>query len=119
MTARTRWSVAALLLVALTLGACTSKDAKASDVRKALEDAGATHKQATCVANNLDDELDQKQMNDVAKADNLSDLSKSLQDTVNEVLNQCLVEEGSSESTDTTATTTEGESTESTTTTVG
>ena len=106
------------MLVALTLGACTSKDAKASDVRKALEDAGATHKQATCVANNLDDELDQKQMNDVAKADNLSDLSKSLQDTVNEVLNQCLVEEGSGESTDTTAAT-EGESTESTTTTVG
>jgi PBP1b-binding outer membrane lipoprotein LpoB len=122
MTARTRWSVAALALVALTLGACSSKNAKASDVRKTLKDAGATTEQADCVAEGLDDKLDQKQMNEVAKADELSELKKSLQDIVNETLNKCLVEGESSDSeTGDTSDTTEpeGSGDETTTTTSG
>ena len=122
MTARIRWSVAALALVALSLGACSNKNAKASDVEKTLKDAGATTEQAKCVASDLDKALDQKQMNEVAKADELSELKKSLQDIVNETLNKCLVEGESSDSeTGDTSDTTEpeGSGDETTTTTAG
>lgn len=113
----TRWSVAGLALVALTLGACTNQDVDRDDVLKTLKSAGATTEQRTCVADRLDDELDKDQMNEVGKADDLADLDKPLRDIVDATLNECVGGGAPADETETTDTT-EGES-EATTTTVG
>lgn len=116
--ARSRRFLAVLALAAVALAACTSQDADRDDVANAMEEAGASEEQADCVADGLEDELSQDQLNEVADASDLEDdLEDDLRETVEGVLNDCLAsgegEGGDGDSTDdtseeSTTTTTEG-----------
>jgi hypothetical protein len=115
-----RHRVIALAVIAgLTLSACTSNDAKRSDVVDAMTDAGLPQEEADCVGDGFEDEFgnDQDLFNDVAAASNPEDLPGDTEQTVRSILDDCVGasdgDEGSSDSSDTT------ESSESTTTTAG
>ncbi|HEY3142394.1 MAG TPA: hypothetical protein VGJ86_14745, partial [Acidimicrobiales bacterium] len=92
--------------------------AKASDAVDVMTKGGASKTQAQCVEKELD-KLDQKDLNKIADATNLDDLSQDLQDEANRILETCLTgpTEGSGESTTTTAPTETTASSETTDTT--
>ena len=116
MTRRSR--IAALVAVAaLALAGCSSNDAKKSDITNAMTDAGLDNDQAQCVADGIWDEYgdDQDTINEIAGAADPSDFPKGTEQTIDQVLNDCL---GNSTSTDTTAPADAGTG-DSTTTTAG
>ena len=92
----------------LALSACANQDADIDDVREALEDTeGLSREQVdACVEGFEDADFSQDELNDIADAETLSDLSNELEERVDEILRSCI--EGS--------TTTEGEGDGSTTT---
>ena len=106
---RSSGRLAALVAVVAVLGAgCASRNVDGTDAANVLKDAGAPKAVQTCVGNRIDDELSQKQKNEVGQSDkaDFSDLDKDLRDTVQGILDDCVSSEGassdSSETTDTT-----------------
>lgn len=108
---------APLFAAALIVGACSEKNASASDIQEVLEDAGASKDQADCAATEIDKALNQDEMNDLAKADTAGDIPDKIDELIQPILAQCLSESSTDDGEGTTTTTAEGESTESTTTT--
>lgn len=114
-----RHRVVALAVIAgLFLSACSSNDAKRSDVVDAMTDAGLDQDQADCVGDGFDEAFadDQDLYNEVAAATEKGDFPGDSEQTVNSILDECVNgsgggDEGSSDSSDTTdsgdATTTE------------
>jgi hypothetical protein len=102
--------IAALVAVtALGLSACSSNDADAGDIEEAMLDAGLSQDEASCMAQQLDDELDQGQLNDLAAASAPDEFPEGLEDTVADAVDECV---GSSAGTDSTegSDSTEGDS---------
>jgi hypothetical protein len=119
--APSRRIVAILALAVLALSACSSKDAKESDIVDAMTDAGLSDAEARCVGDGLMKEFDQDQLNDIAAATDPEDFPDGTSETIDSVLEQCVSGAGSTDTTDTTGadgTATTGES-GSTTTTAG
>jgi hypothetical protein len=116
MTRRSRFA-ALVAIAALALGACTSNDAKRSDVVDAMLDAGLDETQADCVGDGFEEAFgnDQKLFNEVAAAANTDDFPDGTEDTIRGILDQCVDGEGSGGTTTTTAGS--GETGETTTTT--
>lgn len=115
MTRRTRFA-ALVAIAALALGACTSNDAKRSDVVDAMLDAGLDETQAECVGDGFEEAFgnDQTLFNEVAAAANTDDFPDGTEDTIREILDRCVDGEGSG---GTTTTAGSGETGETTTTT--
>ena len=83
--------IAALVAVtALALSACSSNDADAGDIEEAMRDAGLTDEQASCIAEQLDAELDQDQLNDLASASDVEDLGEDLEAPVTAAVEDCV-----------------------------
>lgn len=100
-----RSSVAALVAVtALALASCASNDAKKSDITNAMTDAGLEDAQADCVADGIWDEYgdDQDVINDIASAAQVEDFPEGTEQKVDEVLDDCLGNSSSGDSTETT-----------------
>jgi hypothetical protein len=116
MTRRTRFA-ALVAIAALALGACTSNDAKRSDVVDAMLDAGLDETQAECVGDGFEEAFgnDQGLFNEVAAAADTDDFPQGTEGTIREILDRCVDGEGSGDTTTTTAGT--GETGETTTTT--
>jgi hypothetical protein len=77
-------------LTALALSACASGDAKVSEVRDSVREAGATAEQADCVEGRFEDDFDQDQLNDIAAVDDLDELEGSLREEVQAILDECV-----------------------------
>jgi hypothetical protein len=100
-------------IVALALPACSSQDAKVSDLVDAMEDAGLNSGQARCVGNGFDDaNFSQEQLNDIAAAEKPEDYPGDTGDQIRSILEECASDSSSSSSSST-------GSTDSTTTTAG
>lgn len=114
MTRRTRFA-ALVAIAALALGACTSNDAKRSDVVDAMLDAGLDEPEAECVGDGFEEAFgdDQELFNDVAAATDTDDFPGGTEDTIRGILDQCVDGEGSGDTT----TTGTGETGDTTTTT--
>ena len=80
--------------VAVLAGACTSQDVDGADAASVLDDAGAPRAVQTCVGDRFDDELDQEQLNEVGGADRLSELPNELEQTVQQILDECVASDG-------------------------
>jgi hypothetical protein len=102
--APSRRIVAIVALAALAFTACSNNDAKESDIRDAMTDVGLPDSQADCVSSQLFDELDQDELNDLASATDPDDFDEETSQTVDSVLNECVIEADTSDSTDTTGT---------------
>jgi hypothetical protein len=110
--------------VAVLAGACTSQDVDGADAASVLDDAGAPRAVQTCVGDRFDDELDQDQLNEVGGADRISELPEELEQTVQDILDECVATDGEaaegsdegepSDSGDTTETTESGDATTTT-----
>ena len=110
MTRPRRLAVLAAI-VAIALPACSSQDAKVSDLVDAMEDAGLSRSQADCVGDGFEDaDFSQEQLNDIAKAEKPEDYPGDTGDQIRQILETCTSESSSSSTT---------ESTESTTSTTG
>jgi hypothetical protein len=104
---------------AILLSACASRDVHGKDATNVVKDAGGTEEQAKCIGDGVDDQLSQKERNEVGGAEKLSDLDKDLEATVQGIIDDCINGEGSSgsndssesDSSDTTDTTAEGDTT--------
>jgi hypothetical protein len=104
-------------LTALALSACASGDAKVSEVRDAVREAGATGGQADCVEEQFDREFSQDQLNDIGAAEEFDQIEPaSLAEQVRAILDEC-VGSGSSSTTEEGGEGEPSESDESTTTT--
>jgi hypothetical protein len=110
---------ATVLAAAALLGACASKNAKESDIKNVLVDAGATTKQADCAASKIFDKLSQDEVNDLAAADHAKDIPKDIDKQITPILDQCLGTGSGSEDPDATTSTTAGEGTTTTVATTG
>lgn len=91
MTRRSR--LAALAAVAaLAFSACANNDAKKSDVVNAMTDAGLDDTQAECIGSGVEDAFgdDQDLFNDVAGADDLTELPEETQSQISDILDECL-----------------------------
>jgi hypothetical protein len=87
---RSRGLVVALAAVAaLSLSACTNKNADAGDVVDAMTDAGLPDDQAKCMGDEFDKEFNQDEMNDLAAADDPKDWPSGAQPTVDSIIEQC------------------------------
>ena len=99
--------IAALVAVtALAVSACSSNDADREDVEEAMRDVGLPDDQASCIAERLDEELDQDQLNDLAGAADPDEFTEEGADAVTAAVDECV--DGSTESSDTTEATGEG-----------
>jgi hypothetical protein len=100
--------IAAIVAVtALAMSACSSNDADREDIEEAMRDAGLPDEQAGCIAERLDEELDQDQLNDLAGAADPDEFSEDGADAVSAAVDECV--DGSTESSDTTGATGEGD----------
>ena len=98
-------------IVAIALPACSSQDAKVSDLVDAMEDAGLSRSQADCVGDGFEDaDFSQEQLNDIAKAEKPEDYPGDTGDQIRQILETCTSESSSSstESTESTTSTTGG-----------
>jgi hypothetical protein len=111
--APSRRIVAIVALAALAFTACSSNDAKESDIVDAMTDAGLSETEARCIGNGLTGELNQDELNDLASATDPDDFEEGTSETVDSVLNECVGD--TSDTTDTTgADSTESDSTDTT-----
>ena len=116
--------VAIVALAVLALSACSSNDAKESDIRDAMTDAGLSDTDADCVASEMMSEFDQGQLNDIASATDPDDFPEGRPRPIDSILDNC-VEGAGGDTSDTTGTdasdTTDdtGDSSETTATTAG
>jgi hypothetical protein len=113
--APSRRIVAIVALAALAFTACSSNDAKESDIRDAMTDVGLPGNQADCVASKLVDELDQDELNDLASATDPDEFDEQTSQTVDSVLNECVVDADTSDTTGTDSTESDGGDTTDTT----
>jgi hypothetical protein len=105
-------------IVALALPACSSQDAKVSDLVDAMEDADLTAAQARCIGEGFDDaNFSQDQLNDIAAAETPDDYPGNTGDQIRQILDTCKNDSESSSSSSSSSESTE--SSESTTTTGG
>lgn len=112
---RSRGLAAALAAVAaLSLSACTNKNADGGDVVDAMTDAGLPDDQAKCMGDEFDKAFDQSQMNDLAAADDAKDWPSGTKPTVDSIIEDCTgkavpgsdgSQSGGGDSTETTTTT--------------
>jgi hypothetical protein len=112
-----RSTLAALVAVAaLAAAGCTNNDAKRSDIENAMTDAGLEEPEAACIADGIEAEYGDNQdlLNDLASADDPSDFPADTEPVIDDILQDCLGEGGSTD--DTTADDADGESDETTTT---
>jgi hypothetical protein len=118
---RRRPLIALAAIAVLALSACSSNDAKESDVVDAMRDAGLTQQQAECVGEGFQEEFgdDQDLFNDVAAAAGEDDFPEGTEEPIREILDRCVNGEGSSDSTDTSDTSDTTGADETTTTTAG
>lgn len=88
--ARSRRIAALAAITALSLTACSSNDAKVSEVVDAVDEAGLDREQADCVGDRFDEEFDQDDLNEIGAADELDDLDPpELADQVRAILAEC------------------------------
>ena len=107
MTRPRRLAVLAAI-VALALPACSSRDAKVSDLVDAMQDAGLDRAQARCVGNGFEDaDFSQDTLNKIAEAETPDDYPDNTADRIQQILESCTGES--------TTSTTEGGSTTTTT----
>ena len=106
-------------IVALALPACSSRDAKVSDLVDAMEDAGLSSSQARCVGNGFEDaDFSQDTLNKIAEAETPDDYPDNTSDKIQQILVDCTGDSSSSSTTepsDSSDSTDSSESTESTT----
>ena len=81
-------------VVAILASACASQDVDGADAASVLDDAGAPRAVQTCVGDRFDDELDQDQLNEVGGADRISELPEELEQTVQDILDECVATDG-------------------------
>jgi hypothetical protein len=82
--------LAALAAVAaLSLSACTNKNADAGDVVDAMTDAGLDQDQAECMGQQFEDKFDQDQLNDLAAANAPEDFPSGTKPTVDSIIEDC------------------------------
>jgi hypothetical protein len=81
--------VALAAVAALSLSACTNRDADAGDVTDAMTNAGMDEDQARCIGDEFDREFNQDQMNDLAAADGPDEFPSGTEPTVNSIIEQC------------------------------
>jgi hypothetical protein len=83
--------IAAIVAVtALAMSACSSNDADREDIEEAMRDAGLPDEQAGCIAERLDEELDQDQLNDLAGAADPDEFSEDGADAVSAAVDECV-----------------------------
>jgi hypothetical protein len=91
--ARSRRVAALAVLAALLLSACSSNDAKASDVVSAVEEATDNDElstdQAECIGDGFEQEFTQDQLNELGAADSPSDFPGDTGPTVDSIIEDC------------------------------
>lgn len=100
--APSRRIVAIVALAALAFTACSSNDAKESDIVDAMTDAGLSETEARCIGNGLTGELNQDELNDLASAADPDEFGEGTSETVDSVLSECVEGVDTSDTTDTT-----------------
>jgi len=81
--------VALAAVAALSLSACTNKNADAGDVVDAMTNAGLDEDQARCMGDEFDREFNQDEMNDLAAADSPDEFPSDTKPTVDSIIEQC------------------------------
>jgi hypothetical protein len=66
--------VTALAALAITAAACTNGDASGNQATEAMENAGVDRDTAVCIGNQLENQLTQDELNQVARASDVTDL---------------------------------------------
>jgi hypothetical protein len=91
-----RGLVALAAVAALSLSACTNKNADAGDVVDAMTDVGLPQDEAECMGNAFEDEFSQDQLNDLAAADDPDEYPSGtatngdpIDETVTSIINEC------------------------------
>lgn len=79
--------VAALVALAT---ACVNGDATAGQLREAMTNAGVDGRDARCIAEEAEDTFNQEELNEIAGASELDDVSTSLHEQVDTILAECL-----------------------------
>jgi hypothetical protein len=82
--------VAIVALAALALTACSSNDAKESDIRDAMTDVGLSQGEADCVAGEMMTEFDQGELNDIASATDPADFPDGSAGPIDSILDNCV-----------------------------
>jgi hypothetical protein len=85
-----RIAAALIAVLALSLAACASNDAKRSDVVSAMTDAGLSDEQAECIGDGFDDAFTQDELNEIGGASELDELDDELRAEVDAVLEKCV-----------------------------
>lgn len=86
--------VAIVALAVLALSACSSNDAKESDIRDAMTDAGLSDSDADCVAGEMMKEFDQGELNDIASATDPDDFPEGSAEPIDSILDNCIASAG-------------------------
>jgi len=86
---RSRGFAALAVVAALSLSACTNKNADGGDVVDAMSDAGLDPDQARCMGQEFDKAFDQDQMNDLAAANDPKDWPSGTKPTVDSIIEDC------------------------------
>lgn len=66
--------VTALAALAFTAAACTNGDASGNQATEAMENAGVERDTAVCIGNQLENQLTQDELNQVARSSDITDL---------------------------------------------
>lgn len=103
-----KWSLAVVALAVVGAAGCVNGDASGNQAADAMENAGLSAEESTCVGNRLEDRLTQEQLNEVAKTGDLSELAgvdvaqtdedHDLREFTRGVLSQCLETGGETDS---------------------
>ncbi len=91
MLKRFATTIAALTLV-MGMSGCTPADADKADLVKALKEDGVSDTEAKCIADALFDDKyadDQKTLNEIASAEDESDLPKEVRDAIDDAIAAC------------------------------
>lgn len=80
-------AVAALVALAT---ACVNGDASTGQLREAMTNAGVDERDARCIAEEAEDTFNQDELNEIAGASELDDISTSLHEEVETILEECL-----------------------------
>ena len=108
--------VALAVVSVLALSACSQNDAKESDVVDAMLDAGLSQDQADCVGQAFQEEFgsDQDKFNEIASAAEEADFPEGTSEPINQILDDCVNGDGSSDTSDSSDTTGTDETTTTT-----
>lgn len=92
----------ALAALALTAAACTNGDASGNQATEAMENAGVERETAVCIGNQLENQLTQDELNELADSGDIADLAgepvaasdDDLPTVAREALENCFGSEG-------------------------